>query len=366
MKVALVCDDLVQYGGHEKIVMEFCKIFPDAPLYTTVASKKWQKRCKEKNIKLVTSFVQKLPFIEKLNRVYSVFLIHILGIESFNFDKFDLVISLSSRYAHGIITKPQTKHICYMSTVGRMFWEPNLYFKYENFGIFKSLAKTFLSLPLSYLRVWDNVASTRPDYYIANSVVTKNRIKKYYQKDSFIINPTLSVSDFYNAQAEDYFLVITRLVSWKRVDIAINACIDLGLKLKIVSVGPYENKLRELSNGHVNIEFLGYVSDKQKARLLSKCKALINTQYEDFGIVPLEALASGKPVIAYKKGGVLETIIDGKNGTFFEEQTSESLKKALESFDPKNYSVVDCIRSASKYDRKYFRKKVKEFINSVY
>ena len=163
MKIAIVCDALVQHGGHEHIILEFCKMYPGAPLYTTAATKKWKKICKDNDIELRTSFLQKFPFIKKLNRVYAPFLLYILALESFNFDEFDVVVSLSSRFAQGVITKPKTLHICYMSTVGRMFWEPHAYFKYESFGLFRKLVKTFLKLPLSYIRMWDRTAAQRPD-----------------------------------------------------------------------------------------------------------------------------------------------------------------------------------------------------------
>lgn len=366
MKMALVCDDLIQFGGHENVVMEMCKTFPEAHLFTTVASKKWQKKCAELNIKLHTSFVARLPFIERLNRHYAIFLAHILALEEFDFTGFDLVISLSSRFAHGVITKPKTTHISYLSTVGRMFWEPNSYFEKENFGVLKRLATLFLAVPVSYIRLWDKVAASRPDHFLANSTTTANRIAKYYNRTSTIIYPSLDVKKFKHAEAQDYYLVVTRLVAWKRVEIAIEACLQLGIKLKIIGTGPHEKTLQKLASGNSNIEFLGYVTEEQKIDYLANCKALINTQFEDFGIVPLEAMASGKPVIAFKRGGALETVIPGITGEFFEEQNYEYLKNVLLSFDAKKYNSIDCVKQASKFDKKIFREKVRGFVNSVY
>jgi len=194
MKIAIVCDDLVQHGGHEHIIMEFCKMYPAAPLYTTTATKKWQQICRRNNIELRTSFLQKFPFIKKLNRFYAPFLLYVLALESFSFDEFDVVISLSSRFAQGVVTKPKTLHICYMSTVGRMFWEPHGYFAHEKFGslrILKKLANRLLSLPLSYIRIWDRTASQRPDVFVTISKTTQQRIKKYYRREAGVIYPPI-------------------------------------------------------------------------------------------------------------------------------------------------------------------------------
>ena len=370
MRIVLVCDDLVQYGGHERVIMEVCRMFPKAPLYTTAATPEWKKICKENRIELKTSWIQNIPFFKKMNRVYAPFLLYILALEGFRFDEYDLVISLSSRFAHGVLTKPQTTHICYMSTVGRMFWESESYFAKESFGgsfILKALARIFLKLPLSYIRVWDKIASQRPDYLIANSLMTRNRIKKYYGRDADLIHPPIEFRDFSKSSGkpdEKYFLVLTRLVSWKRVDIAIEACKRLRTKLKIVGSGPDSKRLRSVAEGSEFVEFLGYVSDKEKVDLLQNCLALIITQQEDFGLTPLEAMACGKPVLAYGKGGSLETVIGGLTGGFFFEQSSESLIGALRSFDPKKYHADHCRSQAKKFDIGVFEKNIKEYTNS--
>lgn len=374
MKVALVCDDLIQHGGHERIVMGFCEMFPDAPLYTTAVSKSWEKICVAKNINLVTTFVQKLPFIEKLNRFYSVFMLHILALQGFDFSKYDLVISLSSRFAHGVITRPQTLHVCYMSTPGRMFWEPSEYFKNESFGLmsfFKTLIRLFLVIPLHIIRLWDYVSAQRVDYFIANSVLTKRRIKKYYKRDSVVINPfindeLLSRDISQLNEDKDYFCVISRLVSWKKIDLAIEACKLLNKKLIIIGVGPDLARLRSIADKNKNIEFKGYVTESDKYSILSGCTALINTQREDFGIVPLEAMALGKAVIAYNSGGVLETVLSGQTGLFFEEQTVDSLSKAIKAFNPSDYSSADCKNQASKFLFSNFKANVITYLDSVY
>ncbi|NMB91501.1 glycosyltransferase family 4 protein [candidate division WWE3 bacterium] len=368
MKVAIVCDDLIQFGGAERIVEALSDMFPEAPIYTSVASKKWIKKFKEKGRVIITSFLQKFPLAVKINRYYSPFLLHVLAFESFDFSNFDLVISSSSRYAHFIITKPSTKHICYMHSPGRMIWESLDYFENENYGIFKPIkkfAKPFLKMPLLYLRVVDFTVSRKVDKFIANSVTTQRRIKKYYGRDSEIVNPFVDASEFYNLKDDiksgNYFLVLTRLSPWKKVDIAVKACESFNLKLKIIGDGPDKRRLQKLCSSN-NIEFLGYLSDKEKVNVLRRCKAVIITQKEDFGIVPLEAMLCGKPVIAYKSGGVLETVVEGVTGIFFEEQTPESLAKVLKEFNPSKYRSKDCIERALNFRKEVFSDRIMNIV----
>lgn len=369
MKIAIVCDDLIQFGGAERIFLTVCDMYPEATVYTSVVSKEWEKILEAKNIKYEVSFMQKLPFIEKLNRYYSVFLLHILAFESFDFSKYDVVLSMSSRYAHFIITKPQTKHICYMHTPGRMFWEPNDYFENEEYGILsplKKLGDTFVKFPSFYIRQLDYVASERIDRLIANSEVSKKRIKKYYKKDVSIIHPFVEFDLFEETKFErkDYFLVLTRLVSWKKVDIAIKACNNLKLPLKVVGDGPDLSRLKKTAGK--TVEVLGYISDEMKNELFSNCRAFINTQFEDFGITSLEAMACGKPVIAYGYGGVRETVIAEKTGEFFYEQNENSLEKILKNFDSTKYSSRACRNQARKYAKNIFVRKLAKAINDVY
>jgi glycosyltransferase involved in cell wall biosynthesis len=369
MKIAIVCDDLVQFGGAEKVVMTILEIWKDAPLYTSVASDEWVDLCSKKGINLHTSFMQKIPFAAKMNRYLAPFFLYIIAFQSFDFSEFDIVLSLSSRFSHHIITKPQTKNICYMHSPGRMFWEPFEYFQNEAYGFLKPLKKLapyFLILPLSVIRVMDYFSSKRIDHVISNSITAKTRVKKYYGIDSKVINPPVNLEEFQekNCSLGDYFLIITRLISWKRVDIAIEACEDKGVPLKIAGDGPDKKRLRGMSCN--NTEFLGYVDGEKKTKLLNGCRAVINTQLEDFGIVPLEALACGKPVIAFGKGGVLEIIEPGITGEFFYEQTPESLKKILDKFDESKYNPENCIQRAREFSREKFKQKMIEYVNNVY
>ena len=368
MKVALVHDDLIQFGGAERVLMAMHELWPDAPIYTTSASKKWKQKCKKEGIGLKTSFMQRLPFVEKLNRYYSPFLLHILAFESFDFSEYDLVISSSTRFAHGITTKPGTKHICYMNSPGRMFWEPNNYFEKESYGFLKpikALAKPFLSLPLSHIRQWDFIAAQRVDHFIANSKLPKERIKKYYGRDSKIIYPFVDYERFVSLKSKDenYFVVLTRLASWKKVEIAIEVCNNLGKQLYVLGGGPDLGRLKKLAAPTVKV--LGHVSDKSREKILAGCTAVIVTQKEDFGIVPLEAMATGKPVIAYGAGGVLETVIEGETGLFFKEQTAEALEVVMKGFKTSAFNSEKCKKQAKLFEKSVFLNELKAFVSDL-
>jgi len=367
--MAIVCDDLIQHGGHEHIIMEFCRLYPQATLFTTMATKKWQTICRENKIELKTSFMQKLPFKRRLNRFYAPFLLYILALESFSFDDYDVVVSLTSRFSQGVITKPGTLHICYLSTVGRMFWEPQGYFMHEGFGrlpIFKKLARTFLSLPLSYIRLWDRTASQRPDIFITISKTSQERIRKYYQREAQVIYPPVDIRKYIPGPAtagEDYFLVATRLASWKRVDIAIKACLEQNMRLKIMGEGPDKSRLEKLAGGSDLIKFLGFVSEAEKISYMQNCQALIMTQFEDFGLVPIEAGACGKPTIAFAKGGVLETVVEGRTGMFYDEQNEHSLGQVLKKFEAKKYRAEDCQAQAKKFSLEEFQSRMSRSVS---
>lgn len=374
MKIALVFDDLVQYGGAEKLLLAVTEIFPQAPLYTTLATSTWKETFSKSGITLKLSFMQKLPFKKSLNRFYSVLGLHMLAFETFDFSDFDVVLSISSRYAHGILTKPETKHICYLNSPGRMFWEPFDYFKYESplTRLFSLLVKPFLS----HSRIWDYSSAQRVDVFVANSPEPQKRIGKYYgQKAEVIFPPVSAPPNFFNdydfcspKACLDYYLVLTRLLPWKRVDIAIEACANLGLNLKIIGNGPDFHRLKKLSKklkATEKVEFLGYVSEKEKWDYLQNCQAFIMTQKEDFGIAPLEAMLVGKPVIALKKGGAL-SYIDSHTGAFFDNQTAQSLQEALKSFDPRNFDPEKCKNMAQKFSKAEFQKNILSLVNRIY
>jgi glycosyltransferase involved in cell wall biosynthesis len=239
-----------------------------------------------------------------------------------------------------------------------MFWEPADYFENES-----------VKPPLSHLRVWDYSAAQRVDQFISNSRIIQDRVKKYYGKDSIVIHPFVeSSADVHSIPTRpdknNYFLVLSRLVPWKKVDVAVEACSKLKVSLKVVGTGSDLNRLKKMAGR--NVEFLGYVDEERKKELLKNCLAVINPQYEDFGIVPLEAMSYGRPVIAYGKGGVTETVIGGETGEFFYEQNAESLINCLKEFNPSKYLEKNCMRRASEFEKEVFQRKLRNFVNIVY
>lgn len=364
MKLALVFDDLIQFGGAERLLLAAHEIWPDAPVYTSVVSNDWKDICAEKGIDVRTSFMQRFPFIEKLYKHYAPFLFYPIAFESFELSDYDVVLSISSRFSHGVRVMPRRKHICYMNSPGRMFWEPFEYFSED--GFIKKLQALFLAPALSTLRVWDYRAAQKVDHFIANSKTPHSRIKKYYGRDADIIYPFVEFGEDAGAEegAGEYFLVITRLVSWKRVEHAISACEKAGVSLKVIGTGPDMGRLKGLAGE--NTQFLGYVSEKEKINAIKGSRAIIITQHEDFGIVPLEAMYHGKPVIAYGAGGVLETVVPGRTGEFYYTQSADHLAEAINDFDPERYSAQECKKQAEIFSKDRFKKSLEDYVNSVY
>jgi len=349
MKIALVHDYLNQYGGAERVLQLLCKLFPDAPLYTTLYDEEATGGV-FKDVEIRTSFLQKFPLAKRYHHAFS-FLMPI-AFEQFDFSNYDLVLSVSSSFGKGIITKPGTNHVCYCLTPPRYLWDDA--HKYLSEFRYPSLIKKLVPPVLSYLRIWDKEAALRVDRFIAISRFVQERIKKYYNRDSLVIYPPVDVSKFYIADdTEDYFLMVGRLVSYKKFDIAIRVFNELGWPLKIVGDGIEINHLKRIAKD--NIEFCGLVDDVTLANLYAKAQALVFPQEEDFGIVPLEAMASGRPVIAYRGGGAVETVIEGKTGVFFNEQSEASLRKALETFDPQSFNSADCRSRAQEFDTRIFQ-----------
>ncbi|MBI4137011.1 glycosyltransferase [Candidatus Roizmanbacteria bacterium] len=358
MKIALVYDRVNKWGGAERVLLALHELFPDAPLYTAVYDRESAPWAEVFGVR--TSFLQKLPFAKKHHEWYPW--LTPLAFESFNFDLFDVVISVTSADAKGIITKPHTKHICYCLTPTRYLWSH--YDTYFPNGLRKLLTKPVIS----YLRKWDRVASTRPDYYIAISQTVKNRIKKYYDREAEIIYPPVRMpSTKHDVRSmngrKDYFLVVSRLVRYKRVDIAIQACNELRLPLVIVGSGSDETRLRSLSGP--TIQFIHNLTDEELAWYYQHSQALILPQEEDFGLVSVEAQSLGTPVIAYQIGGGTESVIQGKTGEFFYPQSNEALKKILKTFRRASYHSEDCKRNAGKFSMEQFKKHMQLAISTL-
>ena len=360
MKVALVYDRVNKWGGAERLLLALKKIFPDADLFTSVYNK--EKAQWAKSFKIKTTFLQDFPFASSSHEFYGALMP--IAFESFSFDDYDLVISITSEAAKGIITKPETLHICFCLTPTRYLWSG--YKTYFQNYVFRVLTKPVVW----YLRLWDKIASQRPDEFIAISNETQKRIKKYYNRDSKVIYPPVTLgirgqspevnSKLQAPAASNYFLVVSRLVPYKNIDLAIAACKELNLPLKIVGNGSEKGYLKAISSK--NIEFLGEISDKELISCYQNCAALIFPGVEDFGLSMVEALAFGKPVIAFKGGGALEIVKEGVIGEFFESPTIESLKEVLINFSPSRYNSENCIKQAQKFSFEEFERNLRNFL----
>lgn len=363
MKTAIVHDWLVNYGGAERVVEQMLLLYPDADIYTLVYDEKKMGKIFPKE-KVHTSSLQKIPMAEKL---YTKFLsLMPKAFEEFDLTGYDLVIASSSCCAKGVITSPTTPFIAYIHSPMRYAWD--LYYDYlKNSG---RLTKFFMKRWMPDIRKWDYISSQRIDTLVANSSYIARRIKKFWNRDAAVVYPPvdtdrLSVSD---EAAGDYFVVFSRFVPYKRIDLAISACARLNKKLIVIGSGSQEKELELLAASckNADIKFTGRISDSEVKAYLQKCRALIFCAEEDFGIIPVEAQACGRPIIAFGKGGALETVVNEKTGVFFEEQSVESLVKAIEKFeklDKENTFNPKKIREhAEKFSAENFRKNLSEQI----
>lgn len=362
MRVALIHDHLAQDGGAERVLKVLAEIFPEAPIYTLLFEpKNADKYYRHRRIE--TSIIQKLPGGISHYQWYMPFMP--MAVEFFNLSGFDLVISDTSSFAKGVITSSHTLHICYCHTPTRYLWSDT--HQYIEELKYNKYFKKVISLVLNYIRMWDKLAADRVDEYIANSRFIAGRIKKYYKRDSTVIYPPVEIEKFKIAPAAgDYFLIGGRLAPYKRVDIAVAAFKENGKNLKIFGDGVDLPRLKKMARGFKNIEFLGRVNDEAKAELYSRCLAFIHPQEEDFGITAVEAEASGRPVIAYRSGGALETIEDGVSGIFFNEQTAGSLAEAVDNFDGSKFDPNLIRQRAEKFGVQRFKKEISDFINREY
>ncbi|MBT4209922.1 MAG: glycosyltransferase [Candidatus Komeilibacteria bacterium] len=358
-KIALAHDHLFQIGGAEKVLVALATLNPQAPIFTLINDPKITKKIlNQKNI--VTSNLQKIPGINKLFKYFLVLMPRVW--EKTDLSSYDLIISSSSAFVKGVKTGHNNKHICYCHAPTRYLWDD----KEEYIGNLPEgkLLKNFLPKVLNKLQNWDFSKAQEVDHFIANSHFIANKIKKHYKKNSVVIHPPVRVADFHiSEEVEDYYLIVSRLRPYKKVDLAIQAFNNLKLPLKIIGGGSELRKLKKMA--HSNIEFLGEVSDKERNYHLARCKAFIYPQLEDFGISALEAMSSGRPVIAYAKGGALETVIDNQTGLFFEEQTWESLAHKILRFDHAKFDSKIIREHAKKFDEKRFKEKILNLIEAL-
>ncbi|EKD33180.1 MAG: hypothetical protein ACD_76C00077G0006 [uncultured bacterium] len=347
----------MQDGGAEKVLRELQEIWPSAPTYTLLFNQEAVSDFfKKKDIR--TSFLQKAPFAMSKYQWYLPLMP--LATEGYNLSNYDIVISSSSAFSKGAITNEHTVHICYCHTPTRYLWSDTHEYLKE-LAISRAI-KPFIRPVLSYLRMWDKSAADRVDLFVANSKAVQKRIQKYYRRESIVINPPVETSRFsISDKPKNYFLAGGRIVGYKRLDIVIEAFNHLGIPLKIFGDGPLRELYSDKSSS--NIEFLGKVSDKEQADLYANCIAYINPQEEDFGITPVEAMASGRPVIAYARGGALETIIEGKTGVFLHEQSWEELADAVMRFDESVFDPATIQSHAKQFDTEAFRSNMQRIVS---
>ncbi len=332
MRVAIVHDDLIQWGGAERVLEGICEIYPDAPIFTSLYdsdNKELKKRFGSK--KIVTSFLQKIPGWKSL---YKMFLpLYPIAFEQFNFDGYDLVISHTTRFAKAIITKPETKHISYVHTPPRFLWH---FSGQTNYG--------FLEVLMTKLRLFDQISGNRVDEFLAGSRNAQKRIQKIYRRDSIVIYPFVDLERFKRVEIFDggYFLVIARANKYKKIELAQKACREIGVPLKVISGG---------------------LDERSVVNIIAGCRALIIPGIEDFGLVSIEAQAIGKGVVALRIGGALETIIEGKTGIFFDKPEVSNLVAALNKLP--NFKISDCKENAARFSKQEFLENFKQTIDQM-
>ncbi|MDO8672102.1 MAG: glycosyltransferase [Dehalococcoidia bacterium] len=347
LRVAIVHDWLNQIGGAEYVLEVLHRMFPEAPIFTSLYDPvKMPGHYRQWDIR--TSFLQKLPMMGSLSR--AVLPLYPLAFEKLDLSGFDLVISNSSGLCHGVITSHDTCHVNYCLTPPRFVWNASHYIHRERVN---PLARTVLPLVINYLRMWDIAAVNQVDHFIGISKAVVARIKKIYRREAALIYPPVDTKRFAIAdEIGDYFLVVGRMVPYRRVDIVVKACSELGLPLLVVGSGRDKASLEAMAGK--TVKFAGRVDDAAIPDLFARCRAFIFPGEEDFGIAPIEAMAAGRPVIAFAAGGSLETVVDGVTGTFFHQQSPEALAAVLSRFDHRQFDPPVIREHALSYDTDAF------------
>lgn len=350
-KVAIIHDWLVNYGGAERVVEAFLEIYPEADIYTLVYDEEKMGATFSKE-KVKTTFIQKFP---KATKIYTKLLPFMpYAFEELDLSQYDLVISSSSCCAKGVVTGPNTKHISYVHSPMRYAWD--LYHDYKNRS--GKMTRFFMSIFMKSLREWDYTSSQRIDVILANSNYVAKRIKKFWNRECQVVYPPVDMDRLSpnGKEPEDFYVVFSRFVPYKRIDLAIEACKKLNKKLIVIGDGEQRGYLKSLAND--NIIFTGRISDEEVKNYLQRCKAMIFCAEEDFGIIPLEAQACGRAVIAYGKGGALETIVSNKTGVFFEKQEVESVVNGIIEFEKLTLNTEEIYLHAMKFGRERFKKEI--------
>jgi len=358
MRIALVHDYLNQAGGAERVLASLHRIFPSAPIYTSIVDRRLLSPALGR-ADIRVSWMQRLPGVLRHFRAYLP--LYPLVFDKLDLDEFDLVISSSSAFAKAARTRPDAAHLCYCYNPMRFVWDYQRYVRREQFG---TITRAALPPVIRGLRRWDLRTSRRPTHYVAISAVVADRIQRYYQRSSTIIYPPVDTDRFRVSNTDgQHFLVVSRLVPYKRVDLVVAAFNSLGMPLVIVGDGPDRGPLERLAAP--NIRFTGRLSDAAVLQLYAECRGVILAGEEDFGLVPLEANASGRPIVAYRGGGALETVVEGKTGVFFHPQTPEALAAAVRRCAAGTWSKAELRRHAEGFGEGVFRSRILTEVDRV-
>jgi glycosyltransferase involved in cell wall biosynthesis len=365
IKIALVHDFLIYPGGAERVLEVLSEMFPEAPIYTLLYDKE-KMRGKFANKVVITSFLQKFPRFLRKRYKYLLPLMPTAP-ETFDLREFDLVISSSGAWSKGIVTKLNTIHVAYIHSPMRFVWDYNEKYIREKFHPSPLTTNFLIRFLLSYLRLWDYEAAQRPDYLVANSEYTEERIAKYYRRESTVIYPPAhneSGIGNYKSGEKKYFLVVSRLSPYKKVDVVVEAFNKLELPLVIIGEGSQYKYLKKIAKD--NIKIIGWQNDEKIGEYYANARALIFPTDDDFGLVPVEAMGRGVPVIAYRRGGATETVIEGITGEFFDAQTPEVLSDGVRRFIEKEnrYDKEAIKKRANEFSKERFKIELLEFINS--
>ncbi|MDN5284311.1 MAG: pimB 2 [Mucilaginibacter sp.] len=363
MKVALVHEWLTVIGGSENVFKEIASLYPDADIYALVARDETIHTLGLSGHKVTTSFIQRLPFAKKKYRTYLP--LFPLAIEQFDLSGYDLIISSSHAVAKGVLTNSNQVHICYCHSPIRYAWDLHHQYLKET-GLNKGLKGFIAKYLLHRIRQWDIISTNRVDYFIANSKYISKRIKKIYNRESTVIYPNVATEDFLPVyEKKDYYVTCSRFVPYKKIDLIVSAFAQMpDKKLYVIGDGPDFNKVKKIAK--TNTVLLGYQSFDMLKQYLSEAKAFVFAAEEDFGILPVEAQACGTPVIAYKKGGVLESVIENKTGVFFDEQSVASIVAAVKWFDVNQtlFNYKEIVEHASGFSTERFKKELLRYVNN--
>ena len=362
MRIAIVHDYLAQAGGAERVVEAIHDLYPDAPIYTSIYDAA-HTLPSFKTMDVRTSFLQRFAFARSAKFHKLALPLFPAAFEHFDMSNYDVVISNTTGFAKGVITGPETCHICYCHTPARFAWR---YHEYVSQGGFGKTAKHILPFLIHRLRAWDYASAQRVDFFLSNSYNIARRVQKFYGKHSEVLHPPVTVNRFsiLPKPSADYYLVVSRLVGYKRVDLAVEACTKLGVPLKVVGTGPDMARLKQMAGP--TVELLGRLKDGDVATLFANCRAFLFPGEEDFGITPLEAMACGRPVVAYGAGGALETVVDGVTGVHFRQPTADSLAEAIQRLDRLELDPVAIRVHAEHFDVAEFQKALKEIVERCY